>query len=263
MKKVFISYSSSDSRKMTVFRDALSGSTLGFEPIVVAQTETPGRALSDKVKEGIKKSDYFVPILTVESITNQWVNQEIGFAESLQENLTVLPIVDTRIIANLKGFINNQLDLPFSFTGEGSRRKKESLSFKTCYESLIKHIEIEERGFYFKSHLVKKKIRAGEAYTTVVSFKGDLKHGFFDNKITRPKKKVMWNWDKKSLPDARKTEPGKLNGSVDIVKRRYTCKTSDWEKGEYSIQVGVYQHKEPGIAGRTLMVKEMHTLELV
>ena len=46
----------------------------------------PGKPLTDKVKEGILETPYFIPILTRSSITSQWVNQEIDFAIATDRN---------------------------------------------------------------------------------------------------------------------------------------------------------------------------------
>ncbi len=45
-----------------------------YEPVIVAKRRDPMKSLPQKVQEGISESDCFVPILTEDSRSNQWVN---------------------------------------------------------------------------------------------------------------------------------------------------------------------------------------------
>ena len=79
-EKFFISYCNEDRHKLNALSRALRKSPYKFKPIIIAKRKNPGKPLTEKVKEGILETPYFIPILTRASITNQWVNQEIGFA---------------------------------------------------------------------------------------------------------------------------------------------------------------------------------------
>ena len=66
-----------------------------FYPIVVAKTQTPGKLLSERIKEVILAAQFFISILTRSSITNQWVNQEIGYG--VENDKTILHPVEHEI----------------------------------------------------------------------------------------------------------------------------------------------------------------------
>lgn len=84
-----------------------------LKPIIVAAKRSPEKSFADKVKDGIFESDYIVPILTKDSVNNQWVNQEIGYAEALGIRIKIFPIVETPILDDLKGFIHKNIELPY------------------------------------------------------------------------------------------------------------------------------------------------------
>jgi len=92
--KIFLSYSEFDKNKMKALRNALKKRE-GLDPIVVSERRKVGQSLTDKVKECMKEADWLIPILTRNSIGNQWVNQEIGFAEALNK-ITIVPLVEKR-----------------------------------------------------------------------------------------------------------------------------------------------------------------------
>lgn len=113
--KAFISYCFADDRKRKILQTLLKNS--GIEPLVVATQAEPAKHLSIKVKESINNSNYLIPILTSQSVSTQWINQEIGYAEKLVEDgrIKIIPIVSEDVFQILKGFIHNQMDLPFKF----------------------------------------------------------------------------------------------------------------------------------------------------
>jgi hypothetical protein len=112
---IFVSYSNSDKNLVTVSRKVIS--ELGFNPIVIADRRQMSKALTDKVINGLFEADYFLPILTENSINAQWINQEIGFAKMLELNdkIKIYSIVEDTIIDSLKGFMHKNIDLPYTF----------------------------------------------------------------------------------------------------------------------------------------------------
>lgn len=71
-KSVFISYSDLDKTRMRATEKMLLKSTF-LTPIIIADKRSALTHLSDKVKRGIQECDYFVPILTQNSIfTSCW-----------------------------------------------------------------------------------------------------------------------------------------------------------------------------------------------
>ncbi len=229
-KKIFISFSSQkDKNKMNAFFKAIKKDGT-FEPIVVEKKKTPGKLFSEKVKEAIKQSDYFIPILTRNSRTSQWVNQEIGFAEA-QVKCVILPIVEESIAPKLKGFIHNQLEC-FKFSGDRSNKNKEAYNFRVRYKEIIVHLKemIESKLVVHKDKMVEKftsmifpsRVEQGTSYTTKVHFVGTVKNGFFDNYVNhRESGWKTWNWDNNTLKNLKRTYPGEIHGDVNI-KSEYT-----------------------------------------
>jgi hypothetical protein len=130
--KVFISYSEKDSDKKTILQKALKRQQTVFMPVVVSSKKEPAKSLSDKVIKYIDDSSIFIPILTNNSISNQWVNQEIGYAFS-KSQIMKLPIVEESLLNVLKGFIHNQMDLPFKY------KENDLKDFKSCCTRAIKY----------------------------------------------------------------------------------------------------------------------------
>ncbi|MEM3192161.1 MAG: toll/interleukin-1 receptor domain-containing protein, partial [Candidatus Parvarchaeota archaeon] len=66
----------------------------------------------EKIKESIRDSNVFVVIFTNNSISNQWVNQELGYAERVRETTPyplIIPVVEKEIASNVKGFYNKSV----------------------------------------------------------------------------------------------------------------------------------------------------------
>jgi len=137
--KVFISYSSEDVNKLKALKNALKKRD-NIEPVIIADRRSPGNPLTSKVKEGMEEANCLMPILTRESIKNQWVNQEIGYAEC-KDKITIIPIVEDGIMKDLKGFVHRQLDLPFVFKGDKRNSKKEAQSFRKAYVAALDYME--------------------------------------------------------------------------------------------------------------------------
>ncbi len=264
-KKIFISFSSQkDKNKMNAFFKAIKKDGT-FEPIVVEKKKTPGKLFSEKVKEAIKQSDYFIPILTRNSRTSQWVNQEIGFAEA-QVKCDILPIVEESIIPKLKGFIHNQIDC-FRYKGVRSSKNNEACNFRVCYKEVIAHLKgtIKSKLVVRKAKMVEKftsmilpsRVEQGDSYTTKVHFVGTVKNGFFDNYVKHTQSDwKAWNWDKNTLKNLKRTFPGEIHGDVNI-KSEYTWTTKDWP-----IHVRLYDHPIPGEKRRIVIAEEIHEFEV-
>lgn len=140
MAKIFISYCHDDDRKREILQEVLEKHN--YTPVVVANSNQPTTRLSQKVKDGIKDADYLIPILTKNSVGNQWVNQEIGFAEKLsdEKKIEIIPIVEDTIFQTLKGFINNQIDLPFNYKNHPDQRI-ENKRFKRQSERVAEYLK--------------------------------------------------------------------------------------------------------------------------
>lgn len=134
---IFLSYSELDKNKLKALRNAIK-KRAGLDPIIVAERQKVRQSLADKVKGCIKEADCLMPILTRQSINNQWLNQEIGFAEALKK--PIIPLVEKNLLDELKGFIHKQMDLPFAFTGAESDEKKEARNFRKCYISALDYL---------------------------------------------------------------------------------------------------------------------------
>lgn len=142
-RKIFISFESTDESKVKILKESIEkNSTEEYEAIIISDKKEPGKPLTDKVITGLKESQFFIPILTNKSINNQWVNQEIGFAKAMNdaEKITLLPIVGSDVLNDLKGFIHTQLDLSFNFTADPSSKRKENRSYKKCCEEISKYL---------------------------------------------------------------------------------------------------------------------------
>jgi len=107
-----------------------------------------------------------IPILTIESICNQWVNQEIGFAKAI--NKPIIPLVEESLLDELKGFIHKQMDLPFKFIGDESDPKKEARSFRKCYGAALEYI-VTSSPISTTYHVKRGKLRITKPTETYVS----------------------------------------------------------------------------------------------
>lgn len=96
--------------------------------------------------------------MTKNSLNNQWVNQEIGFAKSkeIDKKIRIIPIIESSLLSDklLKGFINDQLDLSYNFKPD-SDPKKERRNFRKCFNLLINDLVFEILNT--KKNLVKFK----------------------------------------------------------------------------------------------------------
>ena len=135
---VFISYSSLDQDKVDyLVREFKNNSS--FKPLVIAFNREPTKPLTEKVVRGIKDCFCIIPILTSNSIKTQWINQEIGFAKGIGKE--IIPIVDSNIINELKGFIHKQIDLPYNYKSNIENKTTENKRFVKTVRTLISDLE--------------------------------------------------------------------------------------------------------------------------
>ena len=117
--KIFISYCVEDNDKMEFIKNLINESEK-LESVVVLQQKSNLSYNADKIIESLKNSTVFLPIITSNSISNQWVNQEIGFvfgSNSFKiENIK--PIVEKTLMHKLKGFISANNDLNYRFDND-------------------------------------------------------------------------------------------------------------------------------------------------
>lgn len=136
-QKIFISYSDNDRNKMRSV-ERLIKNTDDFSALIIADNRQVLFQLTEKVKTGIIGCNYFVPIITRQSINTQWLNQEIGFATAI--NRPIIPIVERQVIDDLKGFIHKQLDLSYLFDGNIANVRSEASHFTKVARVLINDI---------------------------------------------------------------------------------------------------------------------------
>jgi hypothetical protein len=136
-KKIFISFSEIDSEKLLCIKESKIINK-DFHPIIATDVISPSKSLSNKVRQGIEECIYFIPLITKNSINAQWMNQEIGFA--LGRKKWIIPLVESGIEKNLKGFIHDQLDLTFVFNDE-----KKSSTFEAILKKLTSYLLDQEK----------------------------------------------------------------------------------------------------------------------
>ena len=260
MIKFFLGYSHLDQKKINAIEKAAKKKPFNFEPIIVASSKKPGELLSEKVKSGILETQYFVPIITKNSINNQWVNQEIGFA--LASDRIILPIIEESIINNLKGFIHNQIDLPFTFNSDKNNERKESYSFRNCYILLFDHISVITR-IKFNCTLSPKVLKNTFKINIKYSFQGNLKNGFFDNKIVNLQTgEHFWFYDPDTLDNKKPTTPGNLHGHKNIQNKEIIMSTHGLSKGRYKVFSRIYDHYPVLKNRRYIIAEKIHDFEI-
>lgn len=139
-KNLFISYADADLSKVRIIEDVLKNNSY-FEPLIIANRRDPLKALTKKVSEGIEASEIIIPILTKNSITQQWINQEIGYSMGIKRK--VIPIVEKLIMGKLKGFIHKESDLSYNFR-KHNNPWQENKNFKKCFLTLLEDLEKPE-----------------------------------------------------------------------------------------------------------------------
>lgn len=138
---VFISFCDADRQLMKVLKSPIHKSDL-LQPLIVEEKRKGAIHLSELVQNGIRESSFFIPILTSNSISNQWVNQEIGFAKAIENQIQIVPIVESKIIEKLKGFIHKQIQLSYNFRVYEEEDRTKRAYRKICKE-VVSYIEQE------------------------------------------------------------------------------------------------------------------------
>ena len=115
----------------------------------------------------------------------------------------------------------------------------------------------------FTASISPLKVKLGENYRTTVKFKGELKNGFFDNKVVNQTTgKTNWHVDKETFPKSSKTNGGILSGNLNVQKS-YVCSTKDLEKGQYRVFIQAYNHPVIGLETRELVTEEIVEIEII
>ena len=146
---IFISYSNHDIDKVEIITNQLRHHKT-INPIVIAQNREALKPLAKKVSDGIRNSSFFIPIITNQSLTAQWINQEIGYAFALEKK--IMPLVEIEAIEMLKGFIHKQIDLPYNFSSLSNG--KNTSNFTTAFNTLIKDLVVISSNFKYNTNNV-------------------------------------------------------------------------------------------------------------
>src|SRR3989442_11455607 len=106
-KKVFVSHSGLDNNLVVLFEKSLKA--IGIEPFLAERVVAAGESIPSKIGSHIRDSNAFVPVLTKNSLGNQWVNQEIGYAYRWKESQGIdspyfFPLLEEGFIEPVKGF---------------------------------------------------------------------------------------------------------------------------------------------------------------
>ena len=133
---LFISYSSEDQNIIDFIESELNNHAQ-FQPLIIAKNREPLKPLSEKVIKGLTDAEVVIPVLTKRSINTQWINQEIGYATAIKRKMS--PIVEREIINQLKGFIHNQVDIPYNYNSSIENIE----GFKEVFRIMIKDLEEE------------------------------------------------------------------------------------------------------------------------
>jgi nucleoside 2-deoxyribosyltransferase len=140
--KIFVSYDSKHDKQEMLSLKGLIDQSPTMKAIILTEKERnrPHKSFPSKVAEGIDECDMFMPILTKESIRNQWVNQEIGYAFAKDKDFCALVEKDLR--EDLSGFIHRESDLPFTFCKPTT--DNDMASFNKCVQEALSHISEEK-----------------------------------------------------------------------------------------------------------------------
>lgn len=87
--RIFISYSHKDNELVKRIETELT--KMGVKPIRDITVTEPGENWFEKIKEQIASAHFFVPVITKNSIDQQWLNQEIGYAIAI--DVCMVPIL--------------------------------------------------------------------------------------------------------------------------------------------------------------------------
>jgi hypothetical protein len=105
-KKVFVSHCADDNRIIDFLMEPMTA--IGIEPFIAERFIPAGQSIPVGIAENIEDSNVFLPVITKNSLSNQWVNQEIGYAFSYyrsNESPFIMPLVDRDQVDSIKGFL--------------------------------------------------------------------------------------------------------------------------------------------------------------
>lgn len=101
MSDVFLSHSEQDADLIALVQFSIE--RLGLDVHVEEERGNYGEEVVGLVQEAIEDCECFLVILTEESITSPWVNQEIGYACALEK--TMLPVWVGNVRVHMSGMI--------------------------------------------------------------------------------------------------------------------------------------------------------------
>jgi len=151
MAKAFICFFESDRRKKDILFKKLKDSKI--EPVLVEDILAPATLFAKKISQALEESNYLLPILTENSISSQWLNQEIGYAQKLfnENKIKIIPLVEQSLIDNkkIKGFVHLEMDLSFRFAS-GTDEETTLENFSAACDRLIAYLESQEEPIKWK-----------------------------------------------------------------------------------------------------------------
>ena len=103
--RIFIAHASEDTAFADNIMQALKR-VKEFAPYLAKDFPSYGLSFIEKIQNAIEASHFMIVILSENSVLNQWVNQELGFAcaiRKIKKKLSIIPIWKSNV--PLKGFI--------------------------------------------------------------------------------------------------------------------------------------------------------------
>ncbi|MBL0342921.1 MAG: toll/interleukin-1 receptor domain-containing protein [Bacteroidetes bacterium] len=125
-----------------------------FNAEVIVRGHHPNEEIVKLIKEKIEGCKYFIPIITSESIYNQWVNQEIGYA--IARDKQIWPLFDHNVRDQIRGFLNltkifdkyHGFDDYRTDNGKGipkTMHEGAMNSYKVAASQLVKDLQLREK----------------------------------------------------------------------------------------------------------------------
>ena len=103
--RIFIAHTSEDEPQAREICDGLKN-IVQFQPYLAQDYPMPGENFKERIQNSIEDSAFFIVILSKNALSNQWVNQELGYACAIKKRkrgFQIIPISSSDLI--LKGFI--------------------------------------------------------------------------------------------------------------------------------------------------------------
>jgi hypothetical protein len=91
--KVFISYTQQDRQIAIRLSKALRNA--GFQAVIDQNTILIGDNIEEKIREGIKDSQFFVIILSTASVDSSWIEKELNLARSMSK--LIIPVLVEKV----------------------------------------------------------------------------------------------------------------------------------------------------------------------